>query len=215
MKTNDIITLVEDCIQKGLSNQNNIEPWVHQLKCWSTPEIKSLLNNLGKVAETYLEVGVFHGGTFFSTVTGNPNLKAYACDIFIEDTDSSPSTSFKAGIERLNRENVKFFNKDCFTIDKNDIPDLIDVYLYDGPHYEADQEKALTHYLPFMNDVFVLMIDDFNAESVVNGTRKALETLKDQITVEKEWVFNTSGNMQPIWWNGFYIAVISKKNKGE
>ena len=62
-----------------------------------------------------------------------------------------------------------------------------------------------------MSDVFILLVDDYNGESVVNGTKRGLELLKDKITVEKEWIFNTPGNMQPVWWNGFYIAVISKK----
>ena len=211
MKTTEtLIAIVEEAIRNGLARQSYIEPWVNDLKCWSTPEIKSMLNHIGRSVESYLEVGVFHGGTFFSTVAGSSDLKAYAVDIFVEDVASGPSNSFRGGLDRMKRDNVKFLNKDCFTVDQTDIPESIEAYLYDGPHHKEEQERALTHYVDFMKDKFIFMVDDFNDADVVEGTRNALENLKDKIKVEKEWVFKTTGNMGLIWWNGYYIAVISK-----
>ena len=102
-------------------------------------------------------------------------------------------------------------NKDCFTINKEDLPNSIDMYFYDGPHDFLSQEKALTYYFEFMSDTFILIVDDFNGPDIEKGTRSGLELLKDKYVVDKEWVFKTSGNMSPIWWNGMYIAVISKR----
>lgn len=213
MNSEQMIKLVEESIQRGLEKKSDIEPWVHNLKSWSTIEIKSLLNNIGKNVNSYLEVGVFHGGTFFSAVAGNNHLNAYAVDIFVEDVNSNPGATFRSSLEGLKRDNVKFINKDCFTVEKEEIPVAIDAYLYDGPHHFDEQKKALTYYLPFMGDVFILMVDDFNDGDVSGGTREGLEALRNFINVDKEWVFKTPRNMGAIWWNGFYIAVISKKAK--
>jgi hypothetical protein len=215
-KVENIIKLVETSIEKALRKQSTIETWIHGIKSFSTPEIRCLLNNLANHADTYLEVGTYQGGTLCSAMCGNKNLKAYAVDNFSEfKEDLSSEYILKENLKKIEHISgkIKLLNKDSFLVDKNDVEDLVDVYLYDGAHDEMSQEKALTHYLPFMSDIFILLIDDYNGESVINGTERGLELIKDQICIEKKWIFNTSANMQPIWWNGLYIAVISKKNK--
>ena len=207
------IKVVETSVEKALRRESTVEGWIHSIRSFSTPEIRSLLNNLASYADTYLEVGTYQGGTLCSAICNNKNLKAYAIDNFSEfKEDVSSENILKENIKRLEgiSGSVKLLNKDSFLVEKSEIENPVDVYLYDGAHDELSQEKALTHYLPFMNDVFILLVDDYNGESVVNGTKRGLELIKDKVRIEKEWVFNTAGNMQPIWWNGLYIAVVSK-----
>jgi len=217
MKTsNEWVNIINDSVEKGLRKESKIEDWIFNIKSFSTHEIKCFMNNLCSHGDiNYLEVGAYKGGTACSAVSHNELLTSYIVDNFSEFTIDN-AREVQPLTENLNKisnttKNITFIDKDCYQITTEEIPEKIDVYFYDGAHEEEDQYKALNHYLEFMKDTFVFIVDDYNGEEVKVGTKRSLEFLKDKINVEKEWVFETSGNMQPIWWNGLYIAVISKK----
>jgi len=91
------------------------------------------------------------------------------------------------------------------------------IYLYDGNHSYESQYKALTYYYDFLEDIFILIIDDWNWTSTVEkGTRNAIKDLNLTILYEKEIKLTNDGSTTPLdiakntWWNGIYIAVLCK-----
>ena len=91
------------------------------------------------------------------------------------------------------------------------IEEKIDVYFYDGDHSFDAQRDALTYYVSAMNDVFIYLVDDWNDEpKVVRGTYAGIGLKENKLRLHKEWIFKTPGNCFPVWWNGFYVAVLEK-----
>lgn len=108
-------------------------------------------------------------------------------------------------------------NKDCFQVTKEEIPDKINIYLYDGHHEEQDQYKALMHYIDFLDETFIFLVDDYtdNDPRPKIGTQRSIKDLSDKITVVKDWEFKPTYGQYKIHWdakcrNGFYVCLITK-----
>ena len=213
MKTvEELIQLVEGSVERALAQESNIEPWVFNIQSMSTTEIKCLLNNICNIDGKYLEIGSFQGGTFCSAISNNKDLVSMSIDNFCAFDHGGVNKGIL--VDNINRianttRSVAQVSEDCFT-QFDIVPDGIDVYFYDGEHTDEDQEKALTYFVDKMSDNFVFIVDDYNGTGVQRGTALAIERLGGKIKVEKEWKFLTEGNGAPVWWNGIYVAVISK-----
>jgi hypothetical protein len=83
------------------------------------------------------------------------------------------------------------------------------LYFYDGPdHSNLGHYRAVQHYYRALDDVFVLLIDDWNWPDVRSSTQNALKGMRVTKLFEKE-ITTGSGN-DPDWWNGLYVAVLEK-----
>ncbi len=214
-KINDYINLVDKSLAYSSQKKSNMDPSVFGLEGMSTPEFRCFLNNLCSYGESsYLEIGTFKGSTSCAAMSNNPRLTSFLIDNFSQfDTDGSVGRALAANIEKYkaSTKSVSFINADCFAADKSLITSKIDFYFYDGGHTREDHRRAITDFFENMNDVFVLIVDDYNWFDVSEGTRDGLNLLKDKFSIEKEWTFLTPANFSPVWHNGTYIAVISKK----
>lgn len=202
-------------IQRALEGQSNLSSEIHNIRGFSTPTIRRLINNLCQGAETYLEVGLYCGATFCSSFNKN------CTSIGIEDH----SQDFSAGFEQVKKElkeNVDKFSdmakevyvhyEDCFKIDKSLIPGNIDVFMYDGHHDEQFQAAALPHFIDKMADSFIYLVDDWAWKSVFDGTNKGFEELKDKIEIQMHWPLRGySLENDPIWHNSAGVFLIKKK----
>jgi len=83
------------------------------------------------------------------------------------------------------------------------------VYLYDGPdHSNLGHYRAIQHFYRAMDDVFVLLIDDWNWPDVKTSTANALKGMRLNKLFERE--ISTGSGSDPAWWNGMYVAVLEK-----
>ena len=218
-KTEDYIKLVEESIEKAKKLESNINEDLFKIKGMSTPESRCLLNNIcgHKDVKTYLEIGAWCGSTATAAVCNNKQLTSYIVENFSESF-YQVSTENTAQILESNLKSVSEFtkditliNSDCFKLNLDDIKESVDVYWYDGEHSKESQKQALLHYFDKMSNTFIFMVDDYNDDHIQEGTQESLEILKDKCTVEKDWELLTAGNGSPVWWNGLYISVITKK----
>jgi predicted O-methyltransferase YrrM len=192
------------------------QPLSEKVEGLTSDKMRQLLNGLGKISTSYLEIGVLSGGTFCATIKDN-NLKAYAVDNWKEDIKSADGKiTIKASKERF-IENVRKFKGnnivkvfDCryMHVDKNAL-DAIDLMLYDADHSEQANYQAVKYFADKFADEAVLIFDDANWAGVVDGAKRGISEAGLEIIYDK--IFLNSQEDPEMWWNGFYIAIIKKK----
>jgi hypothetical protein len=208
-KVEQYIELVASSLEKALLREHHMDVGIFGVDGFSTPEFRCFLNNLCALENAnYLEVGVYKGGTSCAALCGNQTLNPYLVDNYAYGPEIGKE--FERNIQKFSTVPYNFYNGDSFDesliakIDKK-----MDIYFYDGDHSIEAQEKALTKYFDKMADTFIWIVDDYNWADVKIGTQQALNSLP--CTVEKDWTILTPGNHSPLWHNGVYIAVITKK----
>ena len=179
-------------------------------------KMRRLLNGLGKISSSYLEVGVLNGGTFCATIKDN-TLKAYAVDHWKEQTTSvdgsiaiqSSKEKFIENAKQFKGNNtIKVFDCGFLQVDKSKIDD-IDFMFYDADHSEEANYTAVKYFADKFVDEAVLVFDDANWQGVVDGAKRGILESGFEIIYEK--ILLNDQEDPEMWWNGFYIAVIKKK----
>lgn len=229
------IERVETALALANSEQTKLtEKQLIELKGLSSKRIRILLNELIKEDTNYLEVGTFTGSTFVNALYGNKPNSATVIDSFSANDSWEMDMKidvqyhgmkvknglFLMFLENCKRNGIKDFTciqGDCFNLlfpDKFEIRN-VDTYLFDAGHSKEDHTKAITYYLNNLADVFIYIVDDWNDETVREGTRLGFES--SFVKIHKEWEIFSEVKMigkekhyDPNWWNGYYIAVCEK-----
>ena len=177
---------------------------------------RQLLNELGKLSSSYLEIGVLNGGTFCSVLDGN-TLKAYAIDHWQDETQAANgSTNIKASkqtfienVRKFKGENtVKLFDSNFLNVDKSEI-DKIDMFFYDADHSHEMTSAAVRYFSDKFTDQAILIFDDANFDGVVSGAKEGMKQSGLEVIYEKLLLNEMEDPDQ--WWNGLYICLIRKK----
>lgn len=196
---------IDNSINNAKNDISKLSEDILKTKGWSSNKVRHLLNNLCSIENiNYLEIGLLHGSTFLSSLYKNNFNKAYGIDILLQP-DLKPLVD-----NYLDATKIELFQSECFSFDKTNIINKIDIYLYDGGHEIEDQEKAFTYYNDILKDNFLCVIDDWNDNRVKTGTKLAFEKLKYKVNYEVELL--SAGNCDTSsWWNGIYIGLIEKQ----
>ena len=199
-------------IQKAISDADNLkskitEEAMSQFEGLSSPRVRHLLNNLASQAKSYLEVGVYLGGTLRAAMYGN-SLYVAAVDNF--SMDPGARDKFKENTKGLEFD---FFDEDSFSMDITKIKKPIEVLFFDGNHSVESQYKAVHYYLPILADEYVFVVDDWDMNKVRVGTHTALRDYKLKV-LEKHELKGASGASlearQASWWGGLGCFKIKK-----
>lgn len=176
----------------------------------------------------YLEIGSWRGSSFISAMYKNNNAWGMAIDDFNPHYGGPNAGVDNLSIMKSNCE--KFLSKDKYEINVQEFYALdvktlptFDVYLYDGDHVEHFQYNAFKKMYPCFADICIVVIDDYNATGVKNGTERAKKefgsTIPFKVVHEKEITYTTDGSHTPIdiakeeYWNGIYVCVLEKINE--
>ena len=181
----------------------------------SSNRTKQLLNFLGSISKSYLEVGVLHGSTFCATIKNN-NLKAYAVDCWEDTNAENGSTNlqqdknlFISNVKKYKGSNkVTLFDTNFINVDKTGMEN-IDLMFYDADHSFEATSKSVTYFADTFANKCILVFDDANFEGVVEGARDGLD--KAGLTVLYEKILLNEKEDPSMWWNGFYLVVASKE----
>jgi hypothetical protein len=203
--TYSTIKHIENAITGAEQEHSKLTPEAFEPPGFTSPKIRHFLNNLGTLSNLhYLEIGVHKGATFVATNFQNNLLSSVAVDNWSEFAQDgfSKNEFSKYCTKLLNPASYQFFETDCFTMTKEQLPNLINLYFYDGCHSYEAQLNALTYFYPFLDDTFIFLVDDWNWPDPKAGTKQSISNLNLKIILEKEL---TEG-----WWNGFYISLLQK-----
>lgn len=170
-------------------------------------------NLLSYEGAKYLEVGTWKGSSLCAAIYGN-NTDTICIDNWSEF--GGPKAEFLDNLSKYKGENtVHVIEQDCFEADLSAFPRR-NIFLYDGSHEEESHYKALIHFLPFMEDIFIYVVDDWNWECVRNGTERSIRDSGVQVLYEREIRLTWDNEHTPwnqakeTWWNGIYITLLSK-----
>lgn len=208
-------TLIEH-VKKSISTAENgmsqLPPEILAIDGMSSSKVRHFLNNVCSLPQaSYLEIGVWKGSTFISALYGNKQMKnAIAIDNWSEFGD--PAEQFMGNTKKwLSNSSFMFYDQDCFKINKKTIfNNKVNIYFYDGNHARESQKLAFTYFNDIFEDTFIAIVDDWNWPQVAAGTDDAFKNLKYKILFEAK-LFSAGDADRQNWWNGLYVAVISKQ----
>ena len=186
---------------------------------------RHFINNLCAMPDCkYLEVGTWKGSTLCSAMFAN-KINCTCIDdwsqSFSSASDVGPKEVFLKNFKKFKGiNNAIFIEKNCWEIDPEHIGKF-NIYFYDGSHSHEAQHRALTHFLPSLDDEFIFMVDDWNLERVQWGTNKGIEENSLNVLYKKEILTTEDGSHPPPkksgpnsdWHNGLCVFVLKKKKK--
>lgn len=173
----------------------------------SSPKVRHLLNNLCVRSDCrYLQVGAGPGvASLVAAMQGNDLLHA---TVFVE-----PGESLTFARDMCDKYApgalVNMLDFDFRTVDSTALG-THDVYLYDGHQDAQSYRLALSHLAPALDDVFVLVVDDWNFRRTRLATRRILAELKWGVMFDVALPAH-GGHDRRRWWNGLFVAVVDKR----
>lgn len=159
---------------KALSGAPIFNARVYDVEGFCGRKHRAFINLLIQMVEDarYLEVGVFRGATLCAAVSGN-KVRALGVDNWSEY--GGKANEFYANLAQIKdvQSSVSILEQDFRTVPYDHIGKF-NVYFYDGPHSYEDQYDGVLLALPALDDLAVLIVDDWNWERVREGTFNAL-----------------------------------------
>lgn len=202
-----------DNANKGFSK---VSKEILEIDGMSSAKNRHLLNNLCSLQDTvYLEIGAWKGSTWVSALYQNERsiTEAVAIDNWIWAEFGGSEVEFVKNCERfLPTINYHYYSSDAFKIRKDHLfRHPVNIYFYDGDHSAVSQELALTYFDEILDDVFILVVDDWNWGEVRSGTFNAFSKLQYHVLFSIELPARYNGDLDN-WWNGVFVAVIRKQH---
>lgn len=208
-------SILDNCLQK---DTNNLSERVLNISGMSGIYYRKFINNLIREIDNprYLEIGSWKGSTASSAIYKN-KLTCTCIDNWSEF--GGPKYEFERTIKEFLTSEVNFtiIEDDFRNVDYSKIGKY-NIFMFDGPHSEHDQYDGITFPYESLDDVFILIVDDWNWISPRRGTQRAISDLNLEVLHSIE-VFTGDNVKVPdrlfessLWHNGYYIA-ICKKNK--
>lgn len=228
MKKNNIqideyTTRILNSVDNASLHSSNFIEEGYSINGLSSNKIRHLLNNLCSYDDVnYLEIGVFNGSTFCAAIQNN-DITAYACDTW-EDQNIKPFRddlkwenekgsieSFILNVEKYGTDDssINILKGDVRSISDKNILNKINLIFYDGNHNADIQYQSLNHILQFVDEKFILIVDDANFDGVVSSVDTFINNNK-LTTVFKKLLLTTEIEDDKSWWNGIYLIVLKK-----
>lgn len=204
MDTTQFVSYVQTCLQMADSKQSKLSQEILDLSGCSGAKTRHLLNNLAAIPGVrYLDIGTSEGTSVCAALYENK------CEACVVDNNPTAKETRDTNFASFVKNEITLIDKDPFRVNVTKDIKKYNVYLYDGPdHSNLGHYRAIQHYYRAMDDVFVLLIDDWNWPDVRSSTQNALKGMRVTKLFERE--INTPSGDDADWWNGLYVAVLEK-----
>ena len=223
MNINEWVKHIDDSIYRAERKRSKLQPCgapVSSVKGLCGLWGRHLWNNIGSApGVNYLEIGTFHGAMVCSMAYGN-KINATVIDnwAFTEFGEQSPE-EVKANIRLFSGESkITLIEEDCWAADLSGVNSKYNVLYYDADHSQEATARAISHFLPVMDDPFVILVDDYNPaladgsnhwSKVEAGVREGLELAGLKSNYERELLSSHEADLLG-WWNGVFIGIMSR-----
>jgi SAM-dependent methyltransferase len=174
---------------------------------------RHLYNNLcsfqkpDKTPISYLEVGAWKGSSTISALYKN-NCKATIIDNWSEFED--PRKEFAENVSKYLDNQIQLIEEDSFNLKTIPMHAPYDIYLYDGGHKVEEHEKAIVDFWHLLADTAIILIDDWDWESVKEGTNLGFKKVNANVVYTTEIASNQPCFARYQFWNGCGIFIITK-----
>ena len=211
----DLVEHAKRCILQVKCGLHTLPKEIHDYTGYTGRYTREFYNKICSFENcSYLEIGTWFGSSSISALYGN-SVTATFIDNWSQ-FGGDKNTLIQALEKYKGRSTYTLIESDAWKVDVTSLPKY-DVYLYDGEHTYIDQYRAIIKYYPCLKDISIVLVDDWNWETVRNGTRDALRDIGATILFSEEIQLppNETENMpnhigKNTWWNGIGIFVISK-----
>jgi hypothetical protein len=217
----DLVKHVIKCLNRANLFQTKLSQEIVSMEGMSGLKTRIFYNELcsliveGRDTE-YLEVGTWKGSTVCSALWENPNCRGTVIENWA--LFGGPRDEFNQNIDKARiKDRLQIFEEDVFAFDISKLSKPIDIYLYDGDHDQIHQYKGITHIWKALADQAVIIVDDWNAPHIREGTLDALRDVGANVVERFEITYmlgNEVHTPMPIahreFWNGMGVFVISK-----
>jgi hypothetical protein len=216
------IEQIEEAIEKAIRRESKLTPLSLSVPMLGSLQIRHLLNNLGAISTSFIDVGSHVGGSYCSAVFKNNNLKDVAA---IDSWESDITEGHNH--EQHFRENAVIFTpanvddptimqiikSDAFKVDLSLFDgQKVDFFSYDAGHSREQQKQALIYYKPILADEFIYCCDDWAFDGVKEGTLEGIEDGGYEILYQRE-LLNDNGELyqNEQWWDNYAVFLLKKK----
>ncbi len=220
---NRFVEKVKHSLSAAEQGKSKLTDDVLAIQGLTSNKVKHFVNNLVDMVDTrYLEIGVFQGAVFTAALSGNEHIAAVAVDNFqspdikpmreMEDWVSVPDPNqvqLRKNLSLTQHKNYKILNKDIFSVTQEDLPFKASVVFYDGDHSLELQEQFIEYYKSLFDEIFILVVDDWNWSQVELGIRNGIK--KADLKIRYEYELKTAGEDPEDFWNGLGIFVLEKQ----
>lgn len=204
-----------EIFRQALESKLSLLPeWILSMPGMSGRRYRSFINGLVRLVPEprYLEIGSLTGSTVCSAMYDN-NGRFTCIENWSEFGGVKNKTTLLHNISMCQNPSNKF----CLV--ESDFRRVgwiskFNIYLYDGPHQYQDQLDGIKLVLPALDDIFFLIVDDWNYYQVRQGTKEGLKKTKVLDSFE---ILTTDDGFHPAiwgpdsdWHNGMFLAVIEK-----
>jgi len=155
---------------------------------------------------SFVNVGVWHGFTLFSGMSGNPDMPCVGIDNFSEFTDGpfiNPRQPFYDRFKAEENALHRFHEMDYRDYFAKIHQGPIGFYIYDGEHDYDNQLHGLQIAEPFFSNHCLILVDDTNWEEPRKGTLDFVAQSRNRY--EMLFDLKTACNGHPTFWNGIMI----------
>jgi hypothetical protein len=212
---------LSDAWFSALAMEHKLPNEVRYMEGMSGRKYRYLINNLinSTPDARYLEVGTYLGSTACSAMWGN-KMKVTCIDDWSQSffLGKSAKDGFLQNTAACTTDDIDFnFIESDFRKVNTSAIGKYNIYMFDGPHEEQDQYDGVALYEQALDDVYTLIVDDWNGPGVRKGTIDALEKLGHTVLARIDIITRNDSVHPEIWgpgsdWhNGYFIAVVSKK----
>lgn len=220
---NRFIDKIKDSLRLAELEKSKLTEDILNITGLTSNKVKHFVNNLVDMPDArYLEIGVYQGAILASAMFQNHSAYCVGIDNFetekiepmreIEGWVSTPGPAqviLNQNLSKTKNKNFKILNKDLFDITQDDLPFKISIIFYDGDHSLETHRNFLRHYIDYCDEIFVLVVDDWNWLQVVEGTKQSIQELNLKVRYENE--IRTTGENPEDFWNGLGIFVLEKR----
>ncbi len=149
----------------------------------------------------YVNVGVWHGFSFFAGMLAGPDRKVVGVDNFSQF--GGPRTETMGRFERLKGKNHALHDMDYRDYFSNVHEGEIGFYFYDGEHSYENQLQGLQVAEPFFSRECIIMVDDTNWKQPRKATMDFMSQSSNRyrILLDRQ----TAWNGHPTFWNGIML----------
>jgi hypothetical protein len=214
--TSDQCRLLEHSFARALNGESPLPSEIRDIDGMSGQKYRAFINILLSSCPKprYLEIGSWAGSTATAALSGN---RAAALCIDNWSQFGGPKDQFLQNIKKVLSEKIqfKFLEQDFRAVDYGSIGQF-NIYLFDGPHREADQYDGVVLAQPALTGTFFLIVDDWNWRAVRLGTFRGLAASRCHLecSIEVRTTLDESYpsvfGKQSDWHNGYFIAVVQK-----
>ena len=218
----DYTQRVLKAIDDGNTQTSNFEPEGYSIQGLSSNRIRHFLNSLCSHDDAvYLELGTYTGSTFFAATMGN-KAKCIGVDDFSEPNVKpivdrgmwtecgNPYDTFVNNWQKYENGNAAFVKSSVEELTEEDFGgSKVNILFYDANHDMMVQMNNLNHLLPFLDEKFILIVDDANFDGVVEGAVSWAQENNLKCYLERKIL--SSVIESPVhWWNGIHVMVLEK-----